>query len=75
MLDPGWTNWKGAAFDEVTNFEDDSPVPSNTPAPASTSSLPVKSDKEGSSAQKRGRKADGFKKPKEVSDCPEYLSQ
>lgn len=70
VLDPGWTDWKGPAFDELTDLEDDIPIPADKPSqPSSSSSLTPKAGKEKQySGAKRGRK------PKDRSVQPQPLA-
>lgn len=65
MLDPGWADWKGPAFDELMDPDDNVVIPPDKPSrPTSSSSLTPKAEKEGSSGSKRGRPS----KSKEGSD-------
>lgn len=58
VLDPCWAAWKGSAFDELNEPEDDILIPSEKPSrPSSSSSVTQKADKEGNSGSKRGRKS------------------
>lgn len=68
MLDPSWANWKGPAFDELTEPDSDILLlTEKLSRPSSSSSATPKAEKEGNSGSKRGRK------PKEGSDRPESL--
>uniref|UniRef100_A0A7I4BQG6 Uncharacterized protein n=1 Tax=Physcomitrium patens TaxID=3218 RepID=A0A7I4BQG6_PHYPA len=70
VLDPGWTDWKGPAFDELTLPEDDIPVPADkTSRPFSSLSItPSPAQEKQYTGAKRGRK------PKDRSVQSQHLA-
>ncbi|KAG0602146.1 hypothetical protein M758_11G162800 [Ceratodon purpureus] len=65
VLDPGWADWKGPAFDELMDPDDAVVIPADKPSrPTSSSSLTPKAEKEVNTGAKRGRP----RKSKEGSD-------
>lgn len=56
VLDPGWADWKGPAFDELMDPDDAVVIPADKPSrPTSSSSLTPKTEKVGNTGAKRGR--------------------